>query len=86
MTYTHKNENEMERNSSHASTYFPTSHINQVFFFSFSMLLSNGVIVTKYANVARSVPLAVLLSNKFVYFVALCKPLAMNIIMSLKKS
>ena len=41
-TSTHKNEHEMESISPHASTYFPTSHTNQVFLFSFYMLLSNG--------------------------------------------
>ena len=44
MTYTHKNEHEMESGSSHASTYFLTSHTNQVFFLSFSILLSNGAL------------------------------------------
>ena len=32
---THKNDHEMENISSHASTYFPTSHTNQVISFSF---------------------------------------------------
>ena len=40
-TSTHKNEYETESILSHASTYSPTSHTNQVFFLSFIVLLSN---------------------------------------------
>ena len=43
---THKNEQEMEIISSHALTYFPTFHTNQVF--SFFILLSNGALVLIY--------------------------------------
>lgn len=57
------------------------------FFTNLMISMNNSLrIATKYANVAKSVTLVILLSNKFVYFVALCEPLVMNIIMLLKKS
>ena len=46
-TFIHKNEHEMVSITSHVSTYFPTSYQNQVFLFSFFMLLSNGPLVYK---------------------------------------
>ena len=49
-TSTHKNEYEMKSISSHASTYFPTSHTDHVFSLSFSMLLSNGALEFYFSN------------------------------------
>ena len=44
--YTHKNDNEMENITSHASTYFPTSHTNIIkcFYFHFSCVIKHNPI------------------------------------------